>query len=80
VIGADLEGLITSHNQTDFLGFAMSQDADVARTSLLPFAIFRVESEQLGAPSGFNPYRQKCAIIRSMQYSGEQNTTTRRRL
>ena len=50
VIRADLEGLIASHHETDFLGLLVLQQTDVARTALLPFRGLSREPEELRPP------------------------------
>ena len=50
VVRADLERLITSHNEADLLGRLVREQTNVACPSFLPFRRGRLESEQLGTP------------------------------
>ena len=50
VIRADLEGLIASHHETNFLGLLVLQQTDVARTTLLPLRRLGREPEELRPP------------------------------
>lgn len=50
MVRADLERLIASHHEADFLGFAMCKDANIASSPFLPFASIRIEAEELCAP------------------------------
>lgn len=49
MVGADLEGLVTSHHQTGLAIFLVLQQPDVASSTLLPFTGLTDELEQLGA-------------------------------
>jgi hypothetical protein len=50
VICADLQGLVASHYNPDFLGFFMRKQAHIACTTFLPLGRYGVESEKLGSP------------------------------
>lgn len=52
VVGADLQGLITTHEKTDLLGVLVLHEADVTGTALLPLVGLLDETEKLGAPGG----------------------------
>lgn len=49
MVGADLKGLITAHDQAGLLVFLVLEQTHVTGTTLLPFIGIAVESEQLGA-------------------------------
>ena len=49
VVGADFEGLIAPHHETNLLGFLVLKQTNVSGTSLLPFIALGREPEQLGA-------------------------------
>lgn len=49
VVGADLEGLITTHDQAGLLVLLVLQETHVTGTTLLPLLGLAVELEQLGA-------------------------------
>ena len=50
VVGADLEGLVPSHDQTGLARLLVLEQADVARAPLLPLKVVLEESEELCAP------------------------------
>ena len=49
MVGADLEGFIATHDETDLVGLLVFEETDVTGTALLPFLGVFVESEELGA-------------------------------
>jgi len=49
VVGADLEGLVTAHDQTGLLVLLVLQQTHITGTTLLPLLAVAVELEQLGA-------------------------------
>lgn len=51
VVCADFEGLVTPHDEPDFLGLLVTEQADFPGTSLLPFLRATIEPEELGAPA-----------------------------
>lgn len=50
VIGADFEGLITSHHKTHFLRHLVGQNTNITSSALLPFVSGRLEPEEFGTP------------------------------
>lgn len=48
VVGADLEGLVTAHDEARALVLLVAEEADIASTALLPFAALGDEAEELG--------------------------------
>jgi hypothetical protein len=51
VVRAHLQRLITPHHQPDGLVVLVLQKPDVASTTLFPFSVVLVETEELGAPA-----------------------------
>ena len=49
MVGADLESLVATHNQSRLAVLAVLEQSNVAGASLLPLAGVAVEFEQLGA-------------------------------
>jgi hypothetical protein len=49
VVGADLEGLVSSHHQTGLLVLLVLQQSHITGTTLLPLPGFAVELEKLRA-------------------------------
>lgn len=49
VVGADLEGLVPTHDQTSLLVLLVLQQTNVTGTALLPLLALTVKLEQLGA-------------------------------
>ncbi len=49
VVGADLEGLVASHDQASLAVFLVLQQPDIAGSALLPLAGLADELKQLGA-------------------------------
>jgi hypothetical protein len=49
VVGADLEGLVSAHDQTGLAILLVLQQPNIAGTTLLPLLAITVESEELGA-------------------------------
>jgi hypothetical protein len=49
VVGADLEGLVTAHDEASLLVLLVLQQTDITGTTLLPLLGLAVELEQLGA-------------------------------
>jgi hypothetical protein len=49
VIGADLEGFVSAHDQASLAILLVLEQSNVAGTTLLPLLAVTVESEQLGA-------------------------------
>lgn len=49
VVGADLEGLVSAHDQASLAILLVLEQSNVAGTTLLPLLAVTVESEQLGA-------------------------------
>lgn len=50
VVGADLEGLVATHQETDLLGLLVLHQADITGTALLPLVGLLDEAEKLSAP------------------------------
>jgi len=50
VVGADLQGLVTTHQKTDLAGLLVLQQAGFTGTALLPLVGILVKTEKLGAP------------------------------
>lgn len=50
VVGADLVGLVATHQETDLLGLLVLHQADISGTALLPLVGLLDEAEKLGAP------------------------------
>jgi len=50
VVGADLQGLVATHQQADLLGLLVLHEADITGTTLLPLVGLLDETEELGAP------------------------------
>jgi hypothetical protein len=51
VVGADLVGLITTHQQTNFLGGLVLQELDITDTTFLPLLQTLVITEELSTPA-----------------------------
>ena len=49
MVGADLEGLVSSHDQTGLAVLLVLEQTNVAGASLLPFAAVTIELEKLSA-------------------------------
>ena len=49
MVGADLEGLVSAHDQPGLAVLLVLQETDVASTPLLPLAGLALEDEELGA-------------------------------
>lgn len=49
VVGADLQGLVSSHYQSCLLVFLVLQESHVTSTTLLPLSAITIELEELGA-------------------------------
>lgn len=63
MVGADFEGLITSHDQTDLLCHSVLKQTSIARAPFLPFVANGVKSEKLCAPKVRKvSYRQQWSI------------------
>jgi len=54
VVGADLQGLVTTHQETDLLGLLVLHETDITGTTLLPLVGLLDETEELGAPIGLS--------------------------
>ena len=50
MVGADFEGLIAPHHETNLLGFFVLEETNVSGSSFLPLVTVSREPEQLGAP------------------------------
>lgn len=50
VVGAHLQRLVTTHDQTDLGRLLVLQQTDVTGSAFLPFQFVLGEAEQLGAP------------------------------
>jgi hypothetical protein len=50
MVGADLMSFVTTHQQTNFLGFLVLKELDITDTTFLPFLQALVITEKLGAP------------------------------
>lgn len=50
MIGADLEGLVSPHDETSAAILLVLEETDVASATLLPLLRLAVELEELGAP------------------------------
>jgi hypothetical protein len=48
VVGADLEGLVSAHDEAGLLVFLVLQETDITGTTLLPLLALTVELEKLG--------------------------------
>lgn len=63
MVGADFEGLITSHDQTNLLCFSVLKQTSIARAPFFPFVSSGVKSEKLCAPRVCEiSYQQTCSI------------------
>lgn len=51
VVGADLECLVTSHQDTDLAGLLVLEQSDVACSTLFPLLGLPLESEELCTPA-----------------------------
>jgi hypothetical protein len=49
VVGADLEGLVSAHDEAGLQVLLVLQQTDITCTTLLPFLALGVELEELGA-------------------------------
>lgn len=49
MVGADLEGLVSAHNQAGFATLLVLQESDITSTTLSPLVRFTGELEELGA-------------------------------
>lgn len=47
MVSADLEGLVSAHNQTGLLVLLVLEQSDVSGTTLLPLLAIAIESEEL---------------------------------
>jgi hypothetical protein len=56
VVCADLEGLITSHDEADLSRAGVLEQLDVARPTFLPLGRGRVKAEELSAPTKWSAY------------------------
>ena len=59
MVGADLESLVATHQETDLLGLLVLHQADISGTALLPLVGLLDEAEKLGAPGGERKWREK---------------------
>lgn len=50
MVGADLEGLVSSHDQSGFAVLLVFEQPHITSSALLPLTGVAVELEQLGAP------------------------------
>ena len=50
MVRADLQGLVASHDKSNFLGFFMRKQANVSGATLLPFSGCAIEPEKLRSP------------------------------
>jgi hypothetical protein len=48
MVGADFEGSLASHQQANFVGGFVFQEAHIARAALLPFLERCIEAKQFG--------------------------------
>lgn len=53
VVRADLQSLVASHNEPNFLSLLMLKQTDVSSATFLPLGRLAVETEELGAPVGY---------------------------
>lgn len=61
MVCAELVGLVAAHEEADFVGFFVFEEADVAGAAFFPFAGGFVETEELGAPKKM----VKCGLART---------------
>ena len=63
MVGANFEGLITSHDQADLLCYSVLKQADIARAPFFPLITSGIKSEKLCAPEVRRvSYQQRCCI------------------
>lgn len=63
MVGADFEGLITSHDQTDLVRRSVLKQTDIARAPFFPLISSGIKSEKLCAPEDCKvSYQQRCCI------------------
>jgi len=62
VISANLQGLISSHDQSDLVGSLVLQQSDIPSSAFLPFLVFFVESEKFSTPGGWGE-RERSQLI-----------------
>ena len=63
MVGADFEGLITSHDQTNLLCHSVLKQTNIARAPFFPFVANGVKSEKLCAPKVRKAsYQRQCSI------------------
>lgn len=52
MVGADLEGLVSSHDKSGLAVLLVLEQPHITSSALLPLTSVTVEFEQLGAPGG----------------------------